>query len=195
MVQGCDHALLADGIGENVSGDNAVAVAIGGHIVLACFEIIGRLIHEHQSDSGFGHLLVCRNGCRSIGRDGDDDVGVLGQHGFDIGNLLVRAEVRIGNGDDLNTELFESGLQTSDLSVVPIIACVVKHQGRLEMGVLDLLHFLIRQIGDIRGCRFLTVCAGGQHLAVNRLFRHGEGGGRSVFSAFRGGGRGAGREH
>ena len=142
-----DLAFAAESLGHQVGGGNAVAVIVGrhrAHIFLAGGEAFGNIVHEHQLDALVGDSLVGGGGGDGIDRDGDDDVWLLGHHGLEVGDLLLRLEASVGGCDDLDAFGGELRLQRRFLRVRPVIAAVVKHQRRL--GVLGLhLRQLVRR--------------------------------------------------
>ena len=64
--------------------------------------------------------------------------GFLRHHGLDVGDLLLRLEAGVGDGDDLDAFGRELRLQRRDLRIRPVVAAVVEHQRRLGVLGLDL---------------------------------------------------------
>ena len=64
--------------------------------------------------------------------------GFWAMHGLDVGDLLLRLEAGVGDGDDLDPHGGELRLQALDLRLRPVIAAVVHDDRRLGVHVLDL---------------------------------------------------------
>ena len=104
-----------------------------------------------------------------VDRDRDDDVRLLRHHGLDVGDLLLRLEAGVGDGDDLDAHLGELGLQALDLGVRPVVAAVVQDERGLGVHALDLGELLVAE-RDRRGrLRLLAVRPGSALRLGKRL--------------------------
>ncbi len=163
VVDEADFSLAPKGLRHQVCGDDAVAVVVGRDdrdVVAPRGHSLRRVVHEDQLDAGLGRGLV-RTGRRDrVGGERDDDVRVFRHDRLDVGDLLVRLEVGIRHGDDLDTELGELVLQAGYLGDRPVVAAVVHGDGGLRPHTLDLGDLLG---GEIR-CAWL-----GRVLAVGAL--------------------------
>ena len=122
------------------------------------------VVHEDQLDAGIRDLLVGGGGCDRVGRDGDDDVGILAHHGLKVGDLLVRLEIGIGYRDHLDAKVRELGLETGDLRGGPVVAAVVHHDRGSGSQRLDLIHLFVGEIGCAGRCGVLAVRALAENL-------------------------------
>ena len=89
--------------------------------------------------------LVGGGGGDRVDRDRDDDVGLLGHHGLDVGDLLLRLEAGVGDGDDLDAFGGELRLERGFLRVRPVVAAVVEHERGRRMLGLHLGEFIGRE--------------------------------------------------
>jgi hypothetical protein len=142
VEQDPDLALAAQLLGHQVGRGDTVAVVVGrddAHVVVARSEPVRDVVHEHELHTLVRSLTVGGFGGNRVGRNGDDDVRLLGEHGLDVRDLRLRLEVGVRYGDHLDAHLGELLFQPVNLGVRPVVSAVVEDDRGSRVLRLDLL--------------------------------------------------------
>ena len=88
-----------------MSRNNAITKVVSAHdrfVVHASFQSLGNVVHEDELRAAFRDLTVCASRSYRVGGNRYHNIGVLGEYCLDVGDLLTRVEVRVGDRDNVD---------------------------------------------------------------------------------------------
>jgi hypothetical protein len=172
-------AAAVEPFGHQVRGRHAVAEVVGrrdAHVVVAVLHTRRDVVHEDELHALRGRTLVRARGRHGIRGDRDDDVGLVGEHGRQVGDLPLDVEAGVGDGDDVDAHLGELRPQAGDLRPRPVVAAVVHDDRRGGVHRPDLPELLVAEPEADRRRRGLAVRSRAENLVLAERAEQLEGG-------------------
>ncbi len=140
MEDESDLTLALKELCHQESSHHTIAVVVRGYdanILFAGLKPLWDVIHKDQLDPLVGGLLIGGRGGNRIGRNRDDNLRLLGENGFDIGNLLFGLKAGVSHRNYVNAHFRELRLQAGYLRQRPIISRIVHYYRRLGFKTLN----------------------------------------------------------